>query len=269
MMDDVIAPATAEQLVAARSRARGLPAWPGPFPATLDEAYAVQAAASALWCETRGDTLAGVKVGRILGEQAITWGADRFIGPMFAGSVQSAQPGADAVLPVIAGGSAALECEIVMVLGQDAPAGRESLDPAALRAMVAACHIGIEVAGNPVADIGALGPLASVAAFGNNMGLLLGPAIPGWESLDLDALPCEAIIDGAVVGAGSGAKLPGGVWTALAFAFQAAADRGIALRRGALISTGAVTGVHVMAAGQSGLADFGALGSLPFVVRAA
>jgi hypothetical protein len=35
-----------------------------------------------------------------------------------------------------------------------------------------------------------------------------------------------------------------------------------------MVSTGAVTGVHVMAAGQSGLADFGALGSLPFVVRA-
>jgi 2-keto-4-pentenoate hydratase len=69
-----------------------------------------------------------------------------------------------------------------------------------------------------VADINALGPLASIACFGNNNGAILGPRIAAWHAMDLDALPCTARIDGLAVGQGDTSRLPGGIWAALAFA---------------------------------------------------
>jgi 2-keto-4-pentenoate hydratase len=82
--------------------------------------------------------------------------------------------------------------------------------PQEARAMVADLHVGIEIAGSPVADINALGPLASIACFGNNNGAILGPRIAAWHAMDLDALPCTARIDGLAVGQGTHRVCPAG-----------------------------------------------------------
>jgi 2-keto-4-pentenoate hydratase len=132
--------------------------------------------------------------------------------------------------------------------------------PQEARAMVADLHVGIEIAGSPVADINALGPLASIACFGNNNGAILGPRIAAWHAMDLDALPCTARIDGLAVGQGDTSRLPGGIWAALAFAVEQQARIGQALRKGDIVCTGALTGMHPIAAGQSAEADFGPLG---------
>jgi 2-keto-4-pentenoate hydratase len=116
---------------------------------------------------------------------------------------------------VIAGGTALLECEVIAVLGRDAP-DDDTITPEAARDLVADLHIGIEIAGSPMADINALGPLASVACFGNNNGAILGPPIPLWRRLDPGLLHCVALIDGQEAGRGDATRLPGGIWTALA-----------------------------------------------------
>jgi hypothetical protein len=108
----------------------------------------------------------------------------------------------------------------VAVLGADA-----AVTPQEARAMVADLHVGIEIAGSPVADINALGPLASIACFGNNNGAILGPRIAAWHAMDLDALPCTARIDGLAVGQGDTSRLPGGIWAAGLCGRAAGADR--------------------------------------------
>ncbi|WP_068085306.1 2-keto-4-pentenoate hydratase [Novosphingobium rosa] len=244
--------ATAEAFARARRTAAGLAAWPGDFPETLEDAYAQQQAVASAWGRPSG----GVKVGRVLGEWAERFGVNRFSGPIDADAIRQADE--EAIFPVIAGGTALLECEIVAVLGQDAPDG--AISPEQARDLVAGLHVGIEVAGSPMADINALGPLASIACFGNNNGALLGPAIADWRALDLSALGCIARIDGAVVGQGDTSRLPGGIWAALAFAATQGAALGQPLREGQIVCTGALTGMHPIAAGQRAEADFGALG---------
>lgn len=244
----------------ARRAAGGLAAWPGAVPQTLEEAYDLQAEAQAAWGQRSG----GVKVGRVLGEWALRLGVDRFTGPIDAAAIHRADDGAIAPFPVIAGGTALLECEIVAVLGQDAPdsgwLGDGGLSPEQARGLVDRLHIGIEVAGSPLADINALGPLASVACFGNNNGAILGPALP--EDVDVGAIGCVARLDGIVVGQGGTSRLPGGIWAAVAFACTQSARIGQPLRAGDIICTGALTGMHPIAPGQRGEADFGPLGTV-------
>jgi 2-keto-4-pentenoate hydratase len=65
-----------------------------------------------------------------------------------------------------------------------------------------------------------------------------------------------------VVGRGNAAAVSGGPLAALAFALRCNARRGRPLRAGDLVSTGAVTGVHSIRAGQSAEAVFDGIGSL-------
>jgi 2-keto-4-pentenoate hydratase len=162
---------------------------------------------------------------------------------------------------VIAGGTALLECEVIAVLGRDAP-DDDTITPEAARDLVADLHIGIEIAGSPMADINALGPLASVACFGNNNGAILGPPIPLWRRLDPGLLHCVALIDGQEAGRGDATRLPGGIWTALAFACARQARLGKPLKAGDIVCTGALTGMHPITVGQRARADFGALGQV-------
>lgn len=249
---------TARTIAEARRAAQGLPAFPGAVPTTLAQAYAIQAEAIALW----DDRIAGWKIGRITGAEGQRLGKDRFIGPVFAATVEEADGQEPSPFPVIAGGSAALEAELVIVLGQRVAPQAAARSREELRSLIGDLRIGIEVAGCPVPAINRLGALASIAAFGNNMALILGPAVADWDALDLDAIACRSSIDGSEAGNAVAGALPGGILAAMGFAIEAAAELGIDLPAGTLLSTGAITGVHPVGIGQTCEADFGDLGSL-------
>ncbi|WP_068093289.1 2-keto-4-pentenoate hydratase [Novosphingobium rosa] len=255
-------PPIAARFVAARRAAQGLSRWPAGLPRTLDEAYGIQSSAQAAWSARAG----GVKVGRVLGAWEDALRVDRFIGPISADTIRHVGAGEIGCFPVIDGGTALLECEIVVVLGQDAPdarsLGERPVLPSEIRSLTAGLHIGIEIAGSPMADINALGPLASIACFGNNNGALVGPAIAGWQDMDLTQIPCVASIDGIEVGRGDTSRLPGGIWQALAFAATQAARLGCPLRAGDVVCTGALTGMHPIGPGARARADFGPLGQV-------
>lgn len=242
----------------ARRATTSLRSFPGELPTSLNEAYGMQLSAVAAW----NDQIVGWKVGRITGEDASRLGADRFVGPLFARDVVEANITSPTPFPLIEGGFGALEVEFVMRLGADAPAGMYEWTPTTARDIIDEIFIGIEVAGSPIAALGQMEPLASIAAFGNNMALILGAAVPEWKSGAFEQLNCTAIIDGHEVGRGSAENLPGGPFTALAFALNQAARLGHPLTAGQLVSTGAVTGVHPVVLGMKCVADFGMLGRI-------
>ena len=177
-------------------------------------------------------------------------------------NLQLAEPGVSVDFPVFASGFAAVEAELAFRLGDDAPADKIhwTLDQAA--ALVADLHIGIETAGSPLATINELGPRVVVSDFGNNAGMLLGPKIPDWRAARTPLLVCASFIDGHKVGEGAVETLAGGPLIALALALSRSARNGRPLRAGQLVTTGAVTGIHDIVAGQSARVDFGAYGSL-------
>lgn len=254
----------AARFVEARRAAVGFPDYPGELPADLDAAYAVQQAASGLWADRR----AGWKVGRIAPALAGALGEGRFIGPIFATEIYPARDDSD--FPAFPNGFAAFEAELVIIAAADAPAGKTSWSAEDAAAMAGAMHVAVEVAGSPLASINDLGPIATIAGFGNNNGLILGAEVPGWRSRSFDDIHCATTIDGAVAGRAKASAVPGTPLAAFAFALARAARLGQPIRRGDLISTGAISGVHVVKIGQRCKADFGEIGAISCkVVKAA
>jgi 2-keto-4-pentenoate hydratase len=121
---------------------------------------------------------------------------------------------------------------------------------------VSALHIGIELAGSPLASINELGPMAVVADCGNNDGIILGPAIANWRTRSLESLVASVAIDDKIVGTGNAAKVRGGPMDAVAFLIWHLEQRGLGLKAGQLVSTGATTGIHAVRRGQRARVDF-------------
>jgi 2-keto-4-pentenoate hydratase len=255
----------AKQFVEARLAARALPAFPGALPADLATGYLHQEAAIALF----PDEVVGWKIGRVGPEFEDKFGRARLAGPIFRRGLRRATGSEPVAFPVFKGGFAAVEAEFIFVLGVDAPKSKTawSLDEA--RDVIGAMHIGIETAGSPLATINALGPTVVISDFGNNAGLILGPAVAGWQRYPETALTCESFVDGRSVGTGAAADLPGGPVEALRFLLEHCAQRGRPLKAGMLISTGAATGIHEIAIGQQARVDFRALGAIECVAVAA
>lgn len=253
--------ATAEEIAAtlvdARIARSPLDAFPGPMPSSLEEAYRTQEAAIARW----RDDIAGWKIGLVAPEMRPRLGSDRIAGPIFARDVRTARAGETVNFPVFVGGFAAVEGEFVFRMSADAPAGKSDWTDAEAMDLVAAVHIGVETAGSPMRAINDLGSTVVVSDFGNNFGVILGPEIANWRER-LNDIDVATAVDGQVVGTGFATGLPGGPIAGLRFLLAHLARRGRPLRKGQLISSGAVTGVHDILAGQTATITFTGCGSI-------
>lgn len=248
----------ARSFVDARRAARALPGYPGEVPATLAEAYAVQELAIGLY----PDTIVGWKVGRIPLPLQAQLGDERLAGPTFRQFLRTPATGETVALAAIPGGFAAVEAEFIYRIGRDAPAGKTEWTAAEALDIVAALHVGVEFAGSPLKTINDLGSTVVASDFGNNAALVVGPEIAGWRARADETLPCETWIDGAQVGAGTAASVPGGPAPALAFLLGHCAARGRPLTAGMYVTTGAATGIHDIHAGQSARISFGEHGEI-------
>ncbi|MEH3034966.1 MAG: fumarylacetoacetate hydrolase family protein [Sphingomonas adhaesiva] len=248
----------AARLAAARRTRTALADFPGDVPTTLEDAYAIQRAGIAL----RGEAaIAGWKVGRIPPDMAARLGEDRFIGPVYCDDVVLAPARGEAVFALFDGGSAAFEAEVAVTLGE-VPDDTAPATPEQARAWVVAAHIAVEVAGSPVATLPALKALGSIPDQGNNNGQIIGARLPLDALDDPDTLSCTTRIDGVEIARAAASALPGGPMAALAFAARRVAAIGMRLRAGQFVSTGAITGVHAVRAGQRCEADFGRWGTI-------
>jgi 2-keto-4-pentenoate hydratase len=248
----------AKRFVTARQTGDSLPAFPGTLPPDLASAYACQDAAIALV----PDAIAGWKVGLIGKDAAAVFEQDRLAGPIFSSSVREARAGEQVGFPVFRGGFAAVEAEFLLRLGRDAPPDRMEWTREDARELVAAVHVGVETAGSPLATINDLGPTAIVADFGNNAGLIVGPLLPDWRTAPVERWQCETFVDGVAVGRGHGGVPPGGPFESLRFLLELCARRSRPLTAGAWVSTGAITGVHQVVAGQTARVSFGGAGEV-------
>lgn len=248
----------ARSFVDARLAARALPGYPGAVPQTLAEGYAIQEIALGLY----PDEVVGWKVGRIPLPLQAKLGEQRLAGPTFRRFLSTPATGETVSLQVIEGGFAAVEAEFVYRLAMDAPAGKTDYTAGEALELVGALHIGVEFAGSPLKTINDLGSTVVASDFGNNAALLVGPEIDGWRHRDDETLPCETWIEGALVGVGTAASVPGGPAPALAFLLGHCAARGRPLKAGMYVTTGAATGIHEISAGQSARVSFGEFGEI-------
>jgi 2-keto-4-pentenoate hydratase len=250
--------AIAEAFVAARRSGAALPDFPGVVPATMDGGYAIQDEAIRLW----DDEIVGWKVGKIPDDLVGPLGQTRVTGPIFREQLWAADPAGANATPVFVGGFAALEAEFVYELLEDAPPGKLVWTLKNAERLKGRMRIGVEMAGSPLATINELGPAVVASDFGNNNGLILGGLLADWGEFADSAYVCEAYIDGARVGQGSAATIPGGPMESVRFLLEHTARRGRPLKAGQLVSTGAATGIHDILPGQNGRVSFGHRGAL-------
>ncbi|MEM9532559.1 MAG: 2-keto-4-pentenoate hydratase [Pseudomonadota bacterium] len=248
--------AISRRLITARANAEALAEFPGQLPATLAEAYAVQSASIARW----PDTIAGWKVGGIPEAFQTTLGAERLSGPIFEPSVVPVTPGALHTMPIYSGGFAALEAEFILRLGTTVTPAQRQWSDEELLSLVAALHVGAEIASSPMADVNRLGPTCVVCDFGNNAGLLVGPEVANWSRQPLESLGVSVIVDDVNVGAANAGVIDGGPLQALRFLLGLCAERQLALTEGTFVSCGAVTGIHEITTSAKAVVDFGSHG---------
>ncbi|MGK9234288.1 fumarylacetoacetate hydrolase family protein [Inquilinus limosus] len=249
----------------ARRAGRALPDYPGTLPPDLPTAYAVQEEAIGLWT----DTLVGWKVAGIADTWRPRYDAPRLAGPVFARNLHDAR-GGPVETPVIPGGFGAVEAEFVLRIGRDIPAEARPRTIEEVRSYIDSIHAGMEIAGSPLATLNDLGPGAVASDFGNNAGLVIGPAITDWDSRPLSDWTVRTRVDGGVVGEGSAARVAGGGPIAsLAFLAEHLGRRGRALPAGSWVLTGMTTGVHKVVPGQRAQAEFDGVGTVEVLVTAA
>ena len=247
----------AATLVAARQARRPLDGFPGVMPTTMAEAYRIQDAGLSIW----PDEIAGWKIGLVGQHLRQTLKAERLSGPIFRKDVRTATSSSVLTFPVFVGGFAAVEGEFVFRMGEDAPAGKTDWTNDEAAALVAALHIGVETAGSPMRMINDLGPTVVGSDFGNNFGVIVGPEIADWRAR-MEGVAVTTAIEGQVVGTGGANSIPGGPLAGLRFLLTHLAERGRPLRKGQLVSSGAITGVHDILAGQSAIITFEGCGAI-------
>lgn len=233
----------AKAFLAARAEKTPLTLYPGAMPRTMAEAYAIQDSAIAL----DGRRVGGWKVGRIAPDLVDQYGDNRLTGPIFADEIVDSAAGETPCMPVYAQGFAAAEAEILLRFGA---VGDRAYDIDTVRDAITEVRTGIEIASSPFPDINRHGPAVTASDYGNNKGLVLGPAVPGWRGADLIRMPVEFAIDGETVGSATMETMLDGPFGSALFLIGTLRARGIAIAPGTWVSAGAITGVHEIRPGQ-------------------
>jgi 2-keto-4-pentenoate hydratase len=122
---------------------------------------------------------------------------------------------------------------------------------------IASLHLGVEIASSPFAGINDHGPLVTISDFGNNYGLILSDEITDWKGMDLASWVFETFINDQSVGKSAPVALPGGPVESVRFLLENTSRRGHILKKGTMILTGAVTGVHQAYAEDTGSVKLG------------
>lgn len=259
-----IADSRAAAFVEARLAGRSLPAYPGEMPASIAEAYEIQDDAIRLW----PDKVAGWKVGRINPPFDAAYGTDRLAGPIFSKQISHSGTGTGAA-QIIAGGFGAIEGEIVIEAGADAPPQKFEWTLEEASELAGMLRIGAEIASSPLAAINDHGPLVTISDFGNNNGLILGAELQRWRLESPSNWYLRTLIDGTEAGAADASSIPGGPLESFRAVLEICARRGLPVRRGMQISTGAVTGVHIIRPGQIARVEMAGLPAIECEVRSA
>jgi 2-keto-4-pentenoate hydratase len=249
------ASALARDLWAARAAGRTISADRPDLPATLAEAYAVQAAVAAL----SGAPRRGWKVGSTSLEAQRLLGVDEpASSPLLAPFVH------DSPARVALGdrGTAAVEGEFAFHIGRALPPRPEAYAMAEVVAAIDGVAGAIEVVGSRFeGELRGMGRLLTTADAGVNVALALGAWTP-LRGADLRAHPVAMTVNGAPAGSGTGARALGDPLNVALWLANHLSSRGLGLAAGDVIATGTCTGLDPVRRGDVARADFGALGTV-------
>jgi len=141
----------------------------------------------------------------------------------------------------ITGSDRLVEAEIALRLAHDLPPRDQPYARAEVLAAIASAHPAIEVLQSRYLDVAAVDPLSALADSLSHFGLVVGPAIPDWHSLDLAAETVRLSANGADIKAGIGNPAGDMIRMLLWLANEGAHWAG-GLHAGQVVTTGSWTG---------------------------
>ena len=251
----------AKTLVSERLSAGSFKKYPHDIPQTMSAAYEIQDAAIAMW----PSKIIGWKIGRLAPDLQPIHNTERLTGPIFENEFKKVNDVSNEItveIPVYSEGFAALEAEFVFEIAKDADINKTDYSENSAVELIGAVYAGIEMAGSPIQNINGFGPCVVASDFGNNFGLILGNKIIDINSADdlsadaVNNFQSESFINGQSVGQGGLFTMPNGPLAAVAWLANTLAARGLPLKKGQLISSGATTGIHDIDANSKGQAVF-------------
>ncbi|MGD9734351.1 MAG: 2-keto-4-pentenoate hydratase [Solirubrobacterales bacterium] len=139
------------------------------------------------------------------------------------------------------------------------------IGPDDVRAAVASAHPALEVIDSRVAnwEIGLLDTVADNASCG---AVVIGEPAE-WEEVDLAAVECRLLVDGAVVETGLGSAVLGHPFAAVAWLANTLSELETPVRAGDLVLPGSCTRAVPLETGTRAEADFGVLGTVSIAVE--
>lgn len=204
-----------------------------------DEAgvYAIQDGLHTLLQNNGAGARAGYKIALSTATMQKMLGADRpCMGALFANSIWPS--------PCTLGHSdylhLGMECEVAVRLGADLVPGDTPFTRASVAPAVAACHAAFEVIDDRDADYGASDAYSLIADNCWNAGVVLGPEVSDWQSIDFDASRGSLLVNGNEVASGLLSDAMGHPFEALAWLANLMAERGLMIEHGTLVMTGSI-----------------------------
>jgi 2-keto-4-pentenoate hydratase len=249
----------AERIVAGRAAVTKLDGLPdAERPRTLEDGYRMLRIATELW----GDAPVGWKVGATSTEVQARFGIDEPVyGPLFKSTVHASP----ARLQANAFQHLLLEAEFTFSFREGLPLRAKRYAREEVLEAIEAVIPSIEIISPRFKRLSVDHTPQFVADFSGNAAAVLGTPLRDWRGLDLAAHGAAMIIAGTKRQEGTGALTLGHPLNVLDWLIAAMATRGQAIRKGDLIMTGTMTGLHAPEPGEPAVADFGAVGKVEVV----
>ena len=253
----------AQHLFDAHSRRQTYAALPEDIsPATIDEAYDMQEAFQALLAPQRG-AIVGYKIALTTPVMQKMVGFDApCAGAVFESGVHHSPASVQSTDFVRLGA----ECEVAVRLSAGLPASGAPYDRAGVSSAVGALMPAFELVDDRGADYSNLYFLGVAADNAWNAGVVLGPELADWQSLDLEGAGGAMTINGEPAGEGYGRDVLGHPLDALAWLANTLAGRGKELQAGMLVMTGSIVSTKFLKAGDVAEFTFEGLGDIRLTV---
>lgn len=247
--------ATGKLLAETRLKAERLDEYPGPAPANLDEAYAIQDA----MIDAMQLPIAGWKIGCTSQAARTALGIDEPIsGPMFETFVS---PGPAAV-PVGEDNLRIVEAEIGFRLKHALEPREAPYAKADVSSAIATVHPMFEVANKRLPGTPKEAAVWIVADGAINQAIVYGNGTPFNADMDLANETVRVSIDGTQATEGIGSNALGGPLEVMVWIANHLSARGIGLKANDWISTGLICDLLQPDQGATIVAEFGSIGTL-------
>jgi 2-keto-4-pentenoate hydratase len=156
-----------------------------------------------------------------------------------------------------------IEAEFAFRVGKDLPAAECSREQIA-DAMVGVVP-GIEIVDSRYMSWTTVGAAALIADNACHGAWVKGPLVRNWRNIDLAAQQVQLMVNGKMVGTGTGAAVLGHPLNAVEWLVKKLASRGEGLKAGEYITTGVTTDTYLAEVGDRVRADFGPVGAVDLV----